>query len=405
MQRLVTLRHPVSLKTGYNDYRCIIHAHSYLSHDSRGTISEIAAAAKSVGVNAVFLSNHPKQDVDVVAAGQTGAVDGVLFVAGSETNGFLAFPGDGKLPPLDVGEQQFVSSIHKSDGLVFFAHPEEHKDWSISGLTGTEIYNTHADFKDEKELVTALQPKDSKGYGKLLTLLNTMNGYPDEAFAALFDPPLENLAKYDTLCRSRTYAAIAGNDSHQNVGFILKGGEAGKIIIEDPLGEKLGEIDTIRNPAVKAIFGDPIPGKELMRRILDPYPVSFHYVSTHVLAREGNVVSLKEALKSGRTYVAFDWIADPSGAAFAAEVRGKRYTIGDTIPLDPDLTFRCELPLPATIRLIHDGVEISKCDGRTMIHKADEPGVYRFEAYLPVANETRAWIYSGAIRVTPSKSK
>src|SRR5207244_12141242 len=49
-------RQPVALKTGYNDYRCVIHAHSYLSHDSRGTIQEVAAAAKSAGVDAVFLT-------------------------------------------------------------------------------------------------------------------------------------------------------------------------------------------------------------------------------------------------------------------------------------------------------------------------------------------------------------
>src|SRR5437016_6264696 len=96
---LAKLRQPVKLKTGYNEYRCVIHAHSYLSHDSRGTIAEIAAAAKQARVDAVFLTNHPKKDQDVVAAGQTGIVDGVLFVSGAETNGFLAFPGDGKLPP------------------------------------------------------------------------------------------------------------------------------------------------------------------------------------------------------------------------------------------------------------------------------------------------------------------
>ena len=30
-------------------------------------------------------------------------------------------------------------------------------DWDIHGLTGVEIYNTHADFKDEKNLQAALR--------------------------------------------------------------------------------------------------------------------------------------------------------------------------------------------------------------------------------------------------------
>ena len=36
-------------------------------------------------------------------------------------------------------------------------HLEERMDWDIAGLTGTEIYNTHADFKDETKFLAALR--------------------------------------------------------------------------------------------------------------------------------------------------------------------------------------------------------------------------------------------------------
>src|SRR5207244_1369655 len=106
-------------------------------------------------------------------------------------------------------------------------------------LTGTEIYNTHADLKDEADLLKALQPHDSKGYLQLLRLLNVMKEYPQEAFGALFDAPIANLARYDALCKDRVYAATAGNDSHQNTGFILRGLEDGKISVDDPLGKQM----------------------------------------------------------------------------------------------------------------------------------------------------------------------
>jgi hypothetical protein len=336
----------------------------------------------------------------VVATGQREAVDGVLFVAGAETNGFLAFPGDRKLPRLDITEQEFVDSIRASGGLIFVAHPEEHKDWSLQGLTGTEIYNTHADLKDETELVTALRPKNAAGYGQLLGILNAMKSYPQEGFAALFDPPAENLARYDTLSKERAYTAIAGNDSHQNTGFVLTGAEEGKITVSDALGEKIGEMDTNKNPLLTTFFGQPVPGKELFRRILDPYPVSFHYVSTHVLAKERTVPSLLEALAAGRTYVAFDWIADPNGTALIATDAARTWTIGDAPPLSPGLRLKVALPLSASIRLLKDGTEVAHSEDRTLDFTPTEPGVYRAEASLMVAGEKRPWVYTGAIRVT-----
>jgi hypothetical protein len=397
---LDALQKPVVLKTGLSDYRCIIHAHSNLSHDSRGTIDEIAAAAKQAHVDAVFLTNHPKTDVDVVSAGAKGVIAGILFVPGTEANGFLAFPGDGKMHPLNVSEQELVNSIGRSNGLIFVAHPEEHKDWSLKGLTGTEIYNTHADLKDEQELLSALKPTNSAGYTRLFGILNAINQYPQEAFACLFDVPTENLKHYDELSKSRSYAATAGNDSHQNTGFILRGMGENKVAVEDPLGERLGVLDMAKNPLLRTLLGEPVIGKELMRRVLDPYPVSFHYVSTHVLAKEKTSGSLWRALREGRTYVAFDWIAEPLGTAFIAEDGRNIWNIGDAVQLSPKLNFKVALPIPANIRLMRDGNVVAKTVGRELRFTPNEPGVYRVEASVMLAGEERPWIYTGAIRVS-----
>src|SRR5436190_5029287 len=61
------------------DLRCILHCHSDLSHDSRGTMEEIVAAAKRARVEALFMTNHPQQQ-DVVAAERREEIDDVLIV-------------------------------------------------------------------------------------------------------------------------------------------------------------------------------------------------------------------------------------------------------------------------------------------------------------------------------------
>src|SRR5262245_37463101 len=41
------------------EYRANLHVHSGLSHDSRGTIDEIVAAAKTVGTAVLMFTEHP----------------------------------------------------------------------------------------------------------------------------------------------------------------------------------------------------------------------------------------------------------------------------------------------------------------------------------------------------------
>jgi hypothetical protein len=142
-----------------------------------------------------------------------------------------------------------------------------------------------------------------------------------------------------------------------------------------------------------------VPGKELLRTIIDPYPVSFGYVSTHVLAPSASAKDLTAGLKAARTYVAFDWLADPTGAAFVAESGRWRWTIGDTIETRGPLKLRVELPQKATIRAVRDGITIASEHGHSLALTVDRPGAYRFEAELRVGGEPRPWIYTGAIRV------
>ena len=95
---------------------------------------------------------------------------------------------------------------------------------------------------------------------------------------------------------------VAGNDSHQNVGFVVKGTQDGKYQLEDALGEKVAILDPQKMPALTLLFGPPTPGKELYRRQLDPYASSLGYVSTHILAPERTEKALRKSLHEAGSY-------------------------------------------------------------------------------------------------------
>jgi len=95
----------------------------------------------------------------------------------------------------------------------------------------------------------------------------------------------EDLARWDELNRLRPVTGVAGNDAHQNV--------------------RIGNL------------------------LLDPYELSLGFVSTHVLAEELTPEAILRALREGRAYVAFEFVApappmrawEPPAAIEGAELR------------------------------------------------------------------------------------
>src|SRR4029450_5211366 len=104
-----------------------------------------------------MFNEHPADTYDFFKDGHQGTKESVLLIPGAETKGFLVFPAQ-SLRGLDGGSpQEFADLVRGRGGLMFLSHLEERMDWQIEGLTGVEIYNTHADFKDEKNLVAAMR--------------------------------------------------------------------------------------------------------------------------------------------------------------------------------------------------------------------------------------------------------
>ena len=388
----------------YREYRANLHVHSSLSHDSRGTIEEIVTAAKAVGTSVLMFTEHPSEKSDYFKDGHRGMKDGVLMIPGAETGGFLVFPSSGRaggvnpsvLGPVhrDGPPQEFADLVHGRDGLIFLSHLEERMDWDIRHLTGTEIYNIHADFKDEKNLQKAM-----RNPLWMLQAAELFRKFPQESFSALQDYPADYLKKWDELCRQAPHTGIAANDAHQNVGLIVRLIEGGKARFEDALGKSLFELDTATIPFLRPLITDKKPGDVVFQIRLDPYENSLRHVGTHLLMPELTEKSVWDALESGRAFVAFDWLADSTGFDFAAFSADHRLEMGSKCVLAKDLKFQGQAPLAGKWKLIRDGQAILETSGRKLETAVSEPGNYRVEVWLPIGGEDMIWILSNPIYV------
>lgn len=376
------------------EYRANLHVHSALSHDSRGTIDEIVAAAKVVGTHVLMFTEHPAEHYDFVTDGHQGMKDGVLLIPGAETKGLLAYPRRSVRQSMAGTPQEFADLVRGTQGLVFLSHLEERMDWELRGLTGVENYNTHADLKDEKRMLAALRnPLWLLGSSPLF------RKYPQEAFSALQHHPADYLKRWDELCAIAPHTGVSANDAHQNVGLTVRLAEGGKARIEDGLGEKLLEVDAAEIAAVVPLPADAKVGTVLYQLRLDPYENSLRHVGTHLLMSELSRPAVWEALEHGRAFVAFDWIADATGFDFAAVTPSDRHEMGSRVALAPDLRLVGRSPLAARWRLIKSGKLQAESTGTALDIRVTEPGIYRVELSLDIAGEERTWILSNPLYV------
>ncbi len=78
---------------GLHDYRAILHAHAEDSAHTGGTRMEMLRDAKKARVKVILLSDHFRPPRDFMDSWR-GLRDGVLFIPGSETHGFVIHPDE-----------------------------------------------------------------------------------------------------------------------------------------------------------------------------------------------------------------------------------------------------------------------------------------------------------------------
>jgi hypothetical protein len=380
------------LQNDYLDVKVILHLHSNLSHDSPGTLEDLISSAKKAKANVLMMSEHPSEDVDVLKQGLKGQNKDILFISGIEYKGFLIYPFSNL--PFEKFEgkskQDIINTVLDDGGLVFVSHPDEReeKDYNLAHYTGMEIYNTHSDFKNEKELSFFTEKKEKfKNFKK----------HPLEGFASIFDEPQEYIKRWDKLNLKRKVIGIAGNDSHSNVGFVLKKKAEGAIL-EDALGKEITKISPD-----KLFYIILLSGRESKDVIfsykVDPYFISFSYVSTHILVREITKIDIFSALKKGRVYVSFDYLGNPDGFIFRVELGNRHIQIGGTTYLQKGLKLLGISPYPSQMQLFRNGKLEEEFYGTEFSYPVFKKGNYRLKVSLYLMRKYIPWIYTNNIYI------
>jgi len=376
------------------EYRVNLHVHSAFSHDSRGTIEEIVAAAKKAGTQVLMFTEHPASHYDFVLDGHRGVKDGVLCIAGAEMKGMLVYPRESVKAVESLESQDLSHHVRGRNGMTFLSHLEERMDWQINGLTGNEIYNTHADAKDEKRFFSSVTNPLW-----LVQAAPLFEKYPQESLLALLDYPADYLKRWDELCAIAPHTGVSANDSHQNIGLRIKLAEGNKARVEDALGEELIVLDAKIVQAIQPFPETTQVGETIFRLQLDPYEHSLRHVGTHVLATELTSDAICEALERGRAFVAFDVIADTRSFDFAAMQGETRHEMGSRIPPGDRLKLVGQSPLPGHWRLFRSGELIHEADGGQLEYVVAEVGNYRVEVWLDVDGESKPWVLSNPVYV------
>lgn len=260
---------------GWIDLRGVVHVHTRVSHDSHGSVAAVVDAATGAGVAWVAFSEHTRNARGVPAS---GVIDGVILIPGWEISvlgGSMLALGVSDAAQLPRVPRALVQEIHARGGAAFVGHLErsalaEAARFAEAAPDGIEIANLHA---RATEVPTRL------ALGHLLLPAQL-------AMRPLLGAPRANLERWSKLPGAR--GVVGGVDAHAKFRAL------------GPLG---GTIDRYRD--------------------------TFRLLTTHVLVRERSATAILEALRAGRSYVAFEGIAtvdrfEVSRDGLAVRVRAPR---------------------------------------------------------------------------------
>jgi acetyl esterase/lipase len=162
--------------------------------------------------------------------------------------------------------------------------------------------------------------------------------------------------------------------------------------------ERIANWDRVLSAKAPAIaFSDPGGANPKWNALAD----AFRTTSVHILAREFSAADVETSLAAGRSYVANDWLCDPTGFAFFAANNLGVFDMGDTVPtgLTGPAQIEALLPTAAKIKLIRNGAVAAQAEDSKFSYTAKEEGVYRLEASLSAGGRDWLWIVSNPIYV------
>ena len=378
---------------GWREFRGILHSHSEISHDCEVPSREILRVLQETQLDFICLSDHCPEGRADFNLQWRGLHGGKLFIPGFEMrDGFMPFGvAAGVVLSNQMESAILAKAIVENGGVLFYAHPEEPRDWDRPELTGMEIYNLHTDFKRRRG-----------GYfGLLPDVLVNLRRYPEHLYWSGFQRPTEFVQHWDILNRMGHITGIAANDCHQNVGLRGIYTAAGTVRVEDTSPKTLKEfkLNGLTRPLAALAFGPLEPERRLFHVQLDPYERSARFVNTHVLARELSESAILDALRAGRVFVGFDLVVDSSSFRWSATDPTRTAVMGEALPFTKETRLHGRSPVPCRFTLVKDGTVLDQTEGRECLWTPPGPGKYRIEAEVKVGNEWIPWIYANPIQL------
>ncbi|WP_309897569.1 CehA/McbA family metallohydrolase [Archangium sp.] len=334
--------------------RGAFHVHTTRS-DGRGTVKEVAAAAKAAGLRFVVLTDH-----NDFGPREPAYMDGVLLVPGVElstAHGHLvAFgmerPLEGVRAWMDGGELE--AAVEKAGGVSVLAHPVQRRnpwrhDEAARRADGFELYSADTFFRD------ALRHPVSR----LLPAVGASLGQPVHGVMLLVGPQPEPTARLLELTREKPRVALCSHDAH---GL--------------PRYEDVFQALAMYLPPSEGTTPQPLPE--------DP--------------RAAAEVVVK-GLASGRALCAFRALGEPEGFALEGlDAERREARVGDvlTVRLPPNAGDQVRIEVRGAGRLRPDGRSVELV----------EAGAVQVEAWVKApgsffGTQWRPWLVPSPIRVLP----
>ena len=386
-------RHSVASLPGWHEYRGILHAHSKLSHDCQVSFEDLQEVLKKTGIDFICLADHCRDGRADFDSQWRGLHDGKLFIPGFEMrDGFMPLGArPGTVLSNETDSATLARQIAQSGAVLFYAHPEEPREWDLPELSGMEIYNIHTDFKRYPGGIRGLLPE----------FLVNQARYPEQIFWRMFQRPTDFLRHWDQLNATRHITGIAGNDCHQNVGFRLVCTGPDSLRVEDttPNFRRTVRLNWLTRPLASLLLGPLETDREVLHVQLDPYERMARVVNTHVLARDLSEEEILSALRAGRAFVGFDLLADSSGFSWWASNGTNNALPGESGTLSRTTTLHAWSPLPCRFTVFRDGLQVARGQGRQLDLAVTQAGKYRAEAELQVDAEWFPWVYVNPIQL------
>lgn len=331
---------------GHADYVGAIHIHTTYSHDAMGTFEDAVRMANAQRLDYLVITEH--NNLKPLQEGKQGWHGATLVLIGTElsTSGghYLAMNVTREIDRSGKTPQQIIDEVNAQGGFGFIAHPffkkSRWRDYSVTGITGIEGYNTAHDTLDENKLRLALW---------------TLTAPEEPFYFSILDRPYDPLATWDQLvARHGRMVGIGSTDAHEFHALGLR---------------------------------------------FAPYRIMFQLSRTHVLIPGAlTPEAFYSALRAGHAYFSIELELEAKGFSFIAhDTKQVLGIMGDELPWQPGLHLAVSLPTVAHLTCFKDGQPIATITNQQWDVPVSEPGAYRIEA----SRHSKPWIFSNPIYVRP----